>query len=311
MFTSSWLRLGDTDGRFAMEVVEGSQLDVLRLQMAVTSGSSANLTISGVGTELVARQTNNAGNNLIGDSGTGELIIENGGLFQAGRRTKVGDGGDGTLIVRGSGLDEDSNVVYSTITASGAHSGLFLRGDRSTPAGSGTAYALFQDGGRGIFADGFIAHPGSTLEIDRGYLTVTEGTSREARRFSENSELIYWLYSGETDARINITGPLEIENATLSIELDDDFSAALGEEFLLIGYGTTLDGTFAGLAQNTVFSVDDYYFQISYDFLDASNDEFIALTVVPEPGSVGLLLLAGMAGLMRRNRRRLVGLPRA
>lgn len=307
-FSTSSITLGNS-GSFAVEVLSGSEI-VNTGRMTIGTGVStvASMTISGVGSRVENQNVGNAtGNNIVGSSGgTGELIVENGGWFSGGRRIYIGTGGNGSLIVRGSELDENNNVVYSTVVTAGDHSGLVLRGDRDGDFGSGSAYALFKDGGRGIFAHGMAMFDNSVLEIDRGYVQVTQGTlspvGAQSRYFADGSELIYWLYSGEHDQRIDIAGSFEIAGATLTIELGDDFTATLGEEFYLIKRPANFTGAFADLTEGDMFSVGDYTFQISYAMGASGN--LIGLTVVPEPATAAIFAaLAAIALAVSRTHR--------
>lgn len=293
------------DGTNVVEVLTGSSIETGRFTIGSTSNRVAELVVRGVGSSVTGGQENNGGNTFVGSgSGTGILRIEEGASMTPSRRVIVGNGGTGSLYVVGSGVDGNDDIVYSTLSRTTAHSGLFLRGDQSTPASSGSAYALLKDGGRAIFGHGFIAHAGSVLEIDRGLLSITSG-SLEQRRFDEGSELIYWLYSGEYDPGILISNTLVIDDATLTIKLGDDFTAGLGETFLLIR-NNNLTGTFLGYAEGSLYSVDGYTFEVSYQILDGGNN-FVGLTVVPEPAHVGLLvgaLVFAVGAVWRRRIRR-------
>ncbi len=303
--TSAEQYLGDS-GTFAMEVVGGSELiNPLRMQIGRGSGTVASLTISGVGSNVENHQSNAGGNNFIGSvSGTGTLTVEDGGRFLGGRRIYVGSGATGSLIVRGSGINDLDEVVYSTVTTTGNANGLFIRGTESGSATSGSGYALFQDGGRGLFTHSLAVWNGGTLEIDRGFVSVSAGThGGSARIFDAGSELIYWLYSGEYDPRITVAGSFEINNGGLTIKLGDGFSADLGEEFFLIQRPTNYTGIFDGLTEGSTLSVDGYTFEIGYAMGDSNN--MIGLTVIPEPRIAAAMAaaVAGLVVLLRRRRR--------
>lgn len=307
--TSPRHALGDS-GRFALEVSGGSELVSAR---AINIGQGADvessLWISGADSVVHISLTNNHSNNHVGiDEGTGELLIEAGGRFNAGRRLMVGNGADGTLTVRGSGLDEENNEVFSTVTAvDSARAGLFLGGDHNGPASSGSAYALFQDGGQGLFRDGLAVYTNATLEVDQGFVELTHGGQSSdvaPRVFAEGSEIIYWLYTDDTGPRIDLFGghndvDFHIDNATLTLELDAGFSAEIDDEFFLIRH-RNLTGSFADMGDGAKFSVGDYWFQIGYNM--GTGGDMIGLAVIPEP-SVSMLFLTGALGLLLARRR--------
>ncbi len=294
-------------GVFHMEVIGGSEL-INDSEMQVGREAIGTITVSGVGSR-VDNSAATAGLTYVGvrnaTFGHGQINVENGGWFHGDRELIIGfDDGDGRLIVSGSGLNSESETVYSTVTTvgGGATNGLSLVGTRTT-ASSGSGYALFQNGGRGIFEQTLALWDGSVLEIDRGLVTVTVGTANFTNRiFAEGSELIYWLYAADYDPRIDIAGNLVIDQADLTIELGDGFSAVLGEQFHLIR-NSDRSGTFKGLLEGDTISIGNYSFAISYDM--GINGDMIGLTVIPEPGQFALaaVVLGAVLVLRRRLRR--------
>lgn len=128
-------------------------------------------------------------------------------------------------------------------------------------------------------------------------------TGFSSRILDAGSELIYWLYSGDYDPGIDVAGSFEIDNAALTINLGDGFSAEAGEEFFLIKRPTTYSGIFDGLAEGATLSIDDYTFEIGYAMGDGS--DMIGLTVVPEPRIAAAMAAAvvGLVVMFRRRRR--------
>ncbi len=89
--------------------------------------------------------------------------------------------------------------------------------------------------------------------------------------------------------------------AASTLTLDLNFAPALGTVFTLVDLqnpATTVSGTFASLAQNTVFTQDGAQFRISY-VGGTGND--LTVTVVPEP-STWILVAGGLVGLGLRRR---------
>lgn len=311
-------------GTFDIVIREGSELlndpGLARMDIGRGTGATATMTVSGVGSRVDnANSGNGTGNNRVGTAGAeGTLTVEDGAWFRGGRRLKIGDGGIGTLIVRDSGLDENENPVFSTVTDTSAHAGLFLRGTRNGSAASGTAYALFQDGGQGLFGRALAVWDGGTMEIDRGLVSVAGDAQEEPRIFDSGSEIIYWLYNedkvvgGVGNPRIDINADFVINDSILTIELGTGFAAQEGDEFFLLRHtgsdlmgpvdGFSGSGIFMGLSEGAAFWVGNTPFEISYAM--GTEGDMVGLTVIPEPRTA--LLIGFSLLLLFLNRRSLI-----
>jgi autotransporter-associated beta strand protein len=89
---------------------------------------------------------------------------------------------------------------------------------------------------------------------------------------------------------------LTLNNPGLQVLLG--FSPSIGDSFTIVSGFSTLSGQFNGLPDGSVFSVGSTQFQIDYE----PND--IVLTVVPEPSTLGTLLLGTVLLRLRRSLRR-------
>ena len=129
--------------------------------------------------------------------------------------------------------------------------------------------------------------------------------------------------AGSLYDQTKILGRLTLDDPIFSLNLG--FKPAPGDAFTLFDLGETgsLQGTFDGLDEGSIFAVDSELFRISYRG-GRGNDvvlSFVSGSAVPEPGSwillasgLGLLLLmarflpaASPAALSRRPRSRDVG----
>lgn len=103
---------------------------------------------------------------------------------------------------------------------------------------------------------------------------------------------------GSSFAALSVTGNVTL-NGDLKLTLN--YTPVLNSEIDLMTSSGTISGTFAtinGAAATSSFTMGDYTFDINY----GANRVWLKTTVVPEPGTVMLLLLA--AALLRIHRRK-------
>ncbi len=93
-------------------------------------------------------------------------------------------------------------------------------------------------------------------------------------------------------------GSLTLGSPALDILLG--FTPALNDTFMIVsglsGFVPGVNGIFSGKADGSSFTVGATEFQIDY------NPSDITLTVIPEPASLGLMGLLGIAGVLLRRR---------
>ena len=204
--------------------------------------------------------------------------------------------GAGTVAQIGSGtvtLTADNSytgptvVSNGTLRINGAHSG----GGLITVAG-GTL------GGTGTVAGAIVVESGAALAPGSSPGTFTAQAAVTLNNGATFEVELDGLTAGEQyDQLVMGTGAtLTLSNPTLSVLLG--FTPAMSDTFTIISGFGTVTGTFNGLADASEFTVDTTTFRIDY------NDEDITLTVVPEPGSLGILGLLAAAAILRRRARR-------
>lgn len=223
----------------------------------------------------VARITGNitstSANNGIAKDGNGTLILEGTNTYQGATYVAAG-----TLLVHGS-LTQTSGVTVQ----SGA-----------TLGGNGTINSAISVEGGATFS------PGASIgSIDTGTLTLA---STAIFKMELNSDTL------ESDL-VTITGDFNLasdNSVVLSLsDLGTNQPIAYGTIFTLVDYSGSWNGyTFAGLADDSLFTLGVNTFRISYNGADNLSDA-VVLQAVPEPTTC-LLAGMGLATLLWARRRR-------
>jgi len=153
--------------------------------------------------------------------------------------------------------------------------------------------------GSGTFVGGLITDASSTLALglSPGILTVNGALAMYTG--SVFSVELSGTTAGSQYDQLNMNGnSLSLLSPTLLVNLG--FTPALSDSFQIVtglnSFDPLWNGTFDGLPDGATFNVGSTTFQIDY------NDNNITLTVVPEPGTAGLLATAVVALLLRRQR---------
>ena len=172
-----------------------------------------------------------------------------------------------------------------------------------------------------------------TLQVDgtlSGNVTVaTVGTLAGSGTLTGNTTLAGTLAPGNSPGTLSITGNLALDSAAiLAFELDPANTTAGGgiNDLVNIGGNLTLDGTlditglgsFSGVVFGTTWRLFDYSGTLTDNGptlgsmptldsglgweLDTATPNQVNLTVIPEPATAGLTLLALGASLFRRRR---------
>lgn len=290
-----------TNGTLA---VEGIQVDE---GLVTVTGTGTNMTTAGI----------NAVRTRVGNTAakTGELrITEGASVTFTSVRIGSQDGRHGIIRVTGnqstftqSGATRDFEVArrgaHSELHAlDGGHiqvNGIFLVNDTT----SVSKVNVYLDGGTMTLAND-MDWVGNERVID----TEPQGEAQRA--------LHYTLHTGATNAALTVGGTMTLGDSTrLVLSLNEDFHANVGEVFTLAqadgwsGLFRDADGlainhldvlTVAGGQASGAGQDGAYLFRAAY----VDNNHSFQLTVIPEPGTLGLMgLAAGMGWLFVRRRR--------
>jgi autotransporter-associated beta strand protein len=244
--------------------------------------------------------------------------------------------GDGSVTTSASGslnlnIASGSNTYAGSISGGGGltksgNGTLFLTGSNSltgtTAVSSGTLRVNGSVGGDATVASGAILGGTGTIT---GAVNVTgmlsPGASIESLAVGAttfgNGSTFEWEYNSQmvTADLLDINGSLTL-NSSVTLNLVD--LAEIGQvlandtKFTLISYtGSWNSGTFSGYADDSKFTFAGNQWVINYNDAtggtnfsgeQAGAQGFVTMTVVPEPSSLGLALLAG--GLLATRRRR-------
>ena len=227
------------------------------------ANQTSDLTIRGAGSVTFAA----------GGTWTGDVFIDGGKLFISGN-------------VLGS-VTPDARPAFN------AGTGGLLGGNVSGSDSLGSITASGSAGSPGIIS------PGTPLDTT-GVITTTSLTVLPDGLLAMN---LGGVVDGEFD-QIVVNGSAYIRGQ-LSLSLVGGFIPPLGQTFtLILNDGADQqqpDDLFIGKAEDSTFMADGYEFRINYNAGIDAND--VVLTVVPEPGSIALLLGGlGFLGLSRRRR---------
>ena len=245
-------------------------------------GGNPTVTNTGPGTPTLTIGVNNGGGWNYGGAITGSLSIVKAGTGSqqlSGNSTYTG-----TTAVNGGTLQLDG-----THTGGGA----YTVGDGATLGGIGSTASHVI-----VEQDGTLA-PGTgtgTAVFSTGPLTLGAGALLEIG--------LNGLVEGSGYDRLAVTGGVSLQDAVLEVLLG--FAPPPGEMFTILENDETdpIGGIFYGLPEGAeVRATNDpsHLFWITYLGGEGSND--VVLLVAPEPTTLALVGLGGLAALLRRRRR--------
>ncbi len=289
------------------------------VRFATTASQGNDITVNAYGTLIV------------GPAGNG--VDKIGGLRGIGRVSGwlAGAGGPstGTLVITASA---GTNYVFDGLLqngSSGRYMGLIKDGPGIQTFGSNslalyTGYTVVTNNGGTLQIDGSLAgspevrvYSGGTLQgtgfiggnivmyggtlapgASPGTLTVTGSVT-----FSSSStfevELLGPL-AGQYDKLFMVGSSLNLGGATLSVSAPN--LLPFNTVFPIIQGWSSINSTFGGLSDGATFTVGPNEFQINYGTL-TGYDDAVTLTVIPEPGTYGMLMAALLAMWLRRRTR--------
>ena len=211
--------------------------------------------------------------------------------------------GAGTVTLAGNNTYTTATTVSAgTLLVTGSISGSTATiKNGATLGGNGITSALNLQAGA-VLAPGDVI--GDTSILQTGSVAFADSTSKltiEIGGLNAGGDSI------DGYDRLDITGTLTLNNATLQASLINSFAPPQNSLFFIINNDgfDAVSGQFTGLGDGQQFTVGNRTFQISY-FGDMGTSSFtggndVVLKVVPEP-STGLLLMAagGVLGTRRR-----------
>lgn len=225
---------------------------------------------------------------------TGRLVAE--GPIDSNSATTVNGG---TLVLehrRGARTSSSAGLIVNNGTLMGVNTATV--GDPrigwiGTFAGDNQLENYFLDVD---FNDGAIIDPGlvaggiGTLEFTNFDVNFNEGST--LRLDLQNKNAHDSLKFSEEHRRPDLILAAGGDGVTLALNLLPDFSADIDDVFTILDGYSALTGTFAGLADQSVFQQGDVFFRIDYG-ADATT-----LTVIPEPSTLLLFGIFGFACLL-------------
>ncbi|MEM1165512.1 MAG: hypothetical protein AAGI30_04400 [Planctomycetota bacterium] len=314
-------------GSATLNIESGGRMIAGRMRVAQLGTANADISITGIGSELEA-------DFLFAAQGAETDVtidIEDQGRLHVTQWLYVGQTGTGTLNVSGeSVVDVDEDLFVGGEIGAVAGNGtmtvtegstvtvgddMYIGTDISTGtfsiSGDGTTLTVNDRFYVGWGFDGFPAN--GTLEVGRGALITAPANGP-----SSNPGLGFAIAGGDTatmrfvigddgtgsiESGLIETGALLFGSGTALLEIDVDAGVVLGlgDTFTLIDYGTTNGGLFANVADDAIVSFGGFQFLINYDDDLGGGDLALTATVIPAPASLAFF---GVSGVLAARRRR-------
>ncbi|MCE5327234.1 MAG: autotransporter-associated beta strand repeat-containing protein [Planctomycetaceae bacterium] len=308
--------LGTTDA--GTTVASGAALEI---QGGITVGNEA-LSLTGTGINGTGALRNKSGANVwrgtvtlagatLITSDAGSLTFNTAATSITGTQNLTLDGagdgaisgaittGTGTLTKNGAGkwVLGGANTYTGTTTINGGK--LLINGDQTAATGNVTVNSGAILGGTGIIggavtiASGGKLAPGASI----GELTINKSLNISAALGGASESMLFEL-GGTNGDKVTLTGVnvLTIGGGLLNWD-DFVFTGAAGPGvYTLFDTNALISGT---LGTNLTGMVGVYEGTLSLG--DSGND--LQLTLIPEPATMSLLVLGGMAALLRRRRK--------
>jgi len=282
-----------TEGTGTVQIHSGStviaQTGGGMYSLGLNSGSNGTLNIDGTGSMWDGRGTAPGTVEqfrLTGDSGAeATLNITNGGVFHHRGQISTG-GGDAQATVSGAGslLQTDDRLLIENNTTNSSLEFTAQNGGRIVVLDENNGGSRMRDGQFGIEGVGSSIEISGGLEFLRGNLRVQlDGAMAGDTLMTVGGDLIF----ADPDSFSN----------NFILELAPGFSTEVGTVFNIFAFGGDRLGedVFSNLADGGLVSIGDYVFQADYGGM---NDSVFTLTAIPEPGTLMLLGIAAITGLL-------------
>jgi len=304
--TDSALTVGDSSTG-SLEITNGTINSTSRIIRLGTggSGSRGTLLLSGSGTVynvgssgtdpiVVGNATASVGNESL-------LRIENGAILNANRlHAGVGSGQRGALEIVGANSLLTTNHQVNI--------GGYGHGSMTVSNGG-----EWKQTGFTTFVSQATSHDGSgRLRVDNGIVSLQNLT------FGQKGVFDAVLHTGGFDPLVSLTGATSTltlttgihGTATLELSLAPGFTSNLGDVFTLFRHNSVnniafnIDGQFlydgSPITHGSKISVGGYQFEVGITTVPGGS---YTLTTIPEPGSLVLVVMAGILALIIRFRR--------
>jgi hypothetical protein len=210
---------------------------------------------------------------VYGDVATSNEVISSGGavttfyndVYQTGGTIKAGDGSTVVMF----GLFKGSINTIGDIVVEG-----------------------FQDGG---WSPGLVSHEQLTQGAGSGIILELQGTTRAEQGYYPDGDGYYDAIDISGTFTLNGTPQVPV---TMDVRLLEDYMPSIGDSYRMIDYGTL-----AGSTENVDWLLPTLESgEWSIDWGTGSNSS-LTLSVVPEPATIGMLLIGAVMGLLVRRRR--------
>ncbi len=298
METSGDLWVGSS-GTGVFEITGGSKFNSLgQVRVGRMTAVSGKVLVSGIGSELTGAKEIFFASNQSGAAA--ELTVEGGGKVAT-----TGSGTDGTIFFAATAGSTATVLITGENSRVFSSAGGMAIGGTRTDA-RGTAEVTVSDQGTLEAATTLFLYATSSLTVDGGtVLAKSFGTSTNG----VGGEIILTLAgSAKTTASVRISQDLFLDASTSKLTLTLANGVAFTEEDVihLIDYKGALTGTFSNYSEGQIVTLGDTQFSFSYT-MGVEGNRFIGLAAIPEPGSVGLLLMGGVlagVGVIRLKARR-------
>lgn len=262
--------------------------DVDSIDVVAAASGGSKLDLTPAGGKLVTKQLNLADSKTFqingGSGSAGELEINAGAAVTVNPLASISLNA-GTLRLSNTAGTATGNAPISINGGTLAGGGI-----TNSPVTLNTGF-ISPGNSPGLLTTGSVTTTGGA------YLLDIAGTSLAA--------------DGAVYDTLNVNGTVDLGAGVTALTLNLTYSPALGDAFwpVLNDGVDPISGFFAGLSDGSIFTSGGSSFQITYladgsttgpSSLTGGND--VALVVVPEATSAGLLGLAALAGLRRRRR---------
>ncbi len=204
------------------------------------------------------------GPGVVTSSVPGAVTLTEGAMNVASNFSGVIQNGSGTVAL--TKIDTGYEMLSGANTYSGPTT---ISADTLEVDGAQPNSAVTVNGGATLAGSGTVgaitAKSGGTVKPDdlgvTGILTSGNATFASGATFAVE---LNGTTAGSGYDQLNVTGTLSLGNSTLNLSLGSSFAANPGTTFTIINTSKVISGTFSGLPEGSMFTVDGQEFTISY-----------------------------------------------